>query len=234
MATTTTNLKLTKPAVSEAADISVLNDNFDKIDALGGYGLGWAQSLSAYNGGDLDTLTAPGWYFWDSKSTSTSIAGVTERYWYIHVIAYGDGHLHCKQEIYPTTRNFYSPAIRKCSSGTWGEWEWENPPMSLGVEYRTTERYLGKAVYAKAINFGALPNNSSKNVAHASAVDQTIIALDGVLSDGCHITSGLNRDRAVASDGTITVDNTKWNIRVITNYDFSGVTATFIVKYIKE
>lgn len=32
MATTTTNLKLTKPSDSDAPDISVINDNMDKID----------------------------------------------------------------------------------------------------------------------------------------------------------------------------------------------------------
>ena len=42
MATSTTNLGLTKPSVNDAADIGVLNSNFDKIDALGGYGLGGA------------------------------------------------------------------------------------------------------------------------------------------------------------------------------------------------
>ena len=34
--------------------------------------------------------------------------------------------------------------------------EYLNPPMQIGVEYRTTERYLGKPVYVKAINFGAV------------------------------------------------------------------------------
>lgn len=29
--------------------------------------------------------------------------------------------------------------------------EWINPPMLLGVEYRTTERYLGKPVYVKTV-----------------------------------------------------------------------------------
>lgn len=37
-----------------------------------------------------------------------------------------------------------------------GETEWVNPPMVSGVEYRTTERYMGKAVYTKIINHGAL------------------------------------------------------------------------------
>lgn len=35
-----------------------------------------------------------------------------------------------------------------------GVTEWVNPPMMLGVEYRTTERYLGEPVYVKAVDFG--------------------------------------------------------------------------------
>ena len=41
-------------------------------------------------------------------------------------------------------------------AGQWDPLEYINPPMRLGVEYRTTERYLGKPVYVKAINFGAV------------------------------------------------------------------------------
>ena len=38
--------------------------------------------------------------------------------------------------------------------------------MELTAEYRTTERWLGKPVYVKAVNFGAGPNASTKTVAH--------------------------------------------------------------------
>ena len=41
-----------------------------------------------------------------------------------------------------------------CMNGT--VQEWVNPPMQLGVEYRTTERWNGYAVYTKLINFGTL------------------------------------------------------------------------------
>lgn len=44
---------------------------------------------------------------------------------------------------------------------TWGEWEFGKVPMDLGVEYRTTERYLGYPVYVKLINLGSLPNAGS-------------------------------------------------------------------------
>lgn len=43
-------------------------------------------------------------------------------------------------------------AERIMKAGIWGPWEWVNPPMILGTEYRTTERYLGKPVYAKTFN----------------------------------------------------------------------------------
>lgn len=44
--------------------------------------------------------------------------------------------------------------------------EWYNPPMLIGSEYRTTERWNEKPVYVKIINFGELPNTASKSVAH--------------------------------------------------------------------
>lgn len=45
--------------------------------------------------------------------------------------------------------------------------EWINPPVTAGVEYRTTERYLGKPVYCKLIDCGNLPApGASISVAH--------------------------------------------------------------------
>lgn len=53
-----------------------------------------------------------------------------------------------------TTSGAYNyQLMRSLKSTGWGEWEWVNPPMLLGVEYRTTERYNGNPVYAKAIEF---------------------------------------------------------------------------------
>ena len=41
-----------------------------------------------------------------------------------------------------------------------------HPPMQVGVEYRTTERYMGKPVYVKLFDLGTLPNNSEKIVSY--------------------------------------------------------------------
>lgn len=43
----------------------------------------------------------------------------------------------------------------RTSSG-WGQWEYENPPMIAGVEYRTTERYDGKPVFAFYNSYGVM------------------------------------------------------------------------------
>lgn len=45
---------------------------------------------------------------------------------------------------------------RTKNNGVWGEWEWENPPMFLGQEYRTTERWNGKAVWTVLVNCGTV------------------------------------------------------------------------------
>lgn len=36
----------------------------------------------------------------------------------------------------------------------WGEWEYFNPPTNAGVEYRTTEKWMGKPVYTIMVDCG--------------------------------------------------------------------------------
>lgn len=42
--------------------------------------------------------------------------------------------------------------LKGASDEKWSEWEWVNPPMEVGAEYRTTERSGGKPVYVKRIS----------------------------------------------------------------------------------
>jgi hypothetical protein len=58
------------------------------------------------------------------------------------------------------------------------ETEWMNPPMELGVEYRTTERCEGKPVYVKRIDLGNLPNAGEKKVAHGISSGATFVSLE--------------------------------------------------------
>lgn len=63
----------------------------------------------------------------------------------------------------------------------WSEWEYINPPMQLGVEYRTTERYLGKPVYVKVVDCGAMPSATTKTVNHGISDIQHIVEVKGSL-----------------------------------------------------
>jgi len=48
---------------------------------------------------------------------------------------------------------------------------WEHPPMQLGVEYRTTERYLGKPVYAQLVDCGTVPSVGSYKTVEISGAE---------------------------------------------------------------
>lgn len=50
--------------------------------------------------------------------------------------------------------NQVSKITKALNGGTWQPAEWVNPPLAVGVEYRTTEKFNGEPVYAKAIYFG--------------------------------------------------------------------------------
>lgn len=118
--------------------------------APAGYGLGSVAGADKWNG-DANALTKQGWYRLESGTTN----GVGESA-SLRVDGYAETGL--TQTAY--TRSGFK-RIRTCVDGVWSEWEWVNPPMALGVEYRTTERCEGKPVYAKRINCLAAPASVS-------------------------------------------------------------------------
>lgn len=62
--------------------------------------------------------------------------------------------------------------------------EWVNPPMEVGVEYRTTKRWRGKPVYTQVIHGGSLPGSGSVNIKiPTSGSIHYIISAKGSLSD---------------------------------------------------
>lgn len=85
-----------------------------------------------------------------------------------------------------------SPDPRGTTNGLWrmlkdnGNWqpvEWINPPMTLGTEYRTTERYLGKPVYTKVVNCGNLPDGTTAEVAHGIANVGIVVGAQAIASN---------------------------------------------------
>lgn len=103
--------------------------------------------------------------------------------------------------------------------------DWLSPPMQLGVEYRTAERYNGKPVYKKAVNTGALSAGTSKSVAHGvQDIGLRLSALYGLNNDG---------DNLVGNPGItgILVDGS--NITITTAEGFSTSNSWVVIAYTK-
>lgn len=123
--------------------------------------------------------------------------------------------------------------LRWPSSGSdsiWMPFEWVNPPLIAGIEYRTVERYQGKPVYAKLVDLGAMPNNSEKLVEYAGgdATTRTIEA-HGVMSGGFVIPGCTGSSGYPIQVMDIITNNTQ--VGVITHTDRSAHTAQIVVKY---
>ena len=108
-----------------------------------------------------------------------------------------------------------------------GAQEWINPPMSLGMEYRTTERYLGKPVYVKAVDFGALPNASYKFVGVVTG--DSIIRASGLASNGKTLPGSIG---ASQSEQVLCMGSGN-SVQIITYADASSLTATVTAWYTK-
>lgn len=119
--------------------------------APGGFGLGGgAKFLTASD--DLNTIWQAGWYAWDTPpKNAPTVSGTPISYCSMIVLNKG-GDYNRHQIVYMLE----GCELHRSSAETIGEWEWVNPPMELGTEYRTTEQRNGKAVYKKLDTDGLL------------------------------------------------------------------------------
>lgn len=96
--------------------------------------------------------------------------------------------------------------------------EWENPPMELGVEYRTTERWNGKPVYKQLINGGGLPAAGSVNIPiPSSGTIDYIISAKGSVTAQRVFPSG-----KVAGGMSIDLETHTGGVDVYTSHDWLG------------
>ena len=110
------------------------------------------------------------------------------------------------------------------------------------VIYSTEERCIGvwtdgKPLYEKTIEFGALPNNTTKNVAHNIANVDTIWVYGGFVYSTADTTDyekwGINRPalNAIKYQWEATANRT--NVKIVDGEDFSGFSAVVTVRYTK-
>ena len=132
---------------------------------------------------------------------------------------------------------FHAMMIRSCRNGVWQPWEYENPPLKAGTEYRTTERTNGKPVYVKRISHGTLAASGS-TVTIRTDITDSISLIDFnmlvTLSSG-NIMSFPTHSLYDATHGlTGYFDPANKSFVVQTHADYSKATAVVTLKYVKS
>ena len=122
--------------------------------APSGYGLGVETAEKVIS--DYNTAVRNGWYRADGNASN---APWTFSSW-MRVDAYNENYL--VQTVYNEADG--CRVAQRLKQKTWSEWEWVNPPMFVGVEYRTTERWDGATKYTKHIYIGQLADAGNKVV----------------------------------------------------------------------
>lgn len=120
-------------------------------------------------------------------------------------------------------------------AGAWQPWEWVNPPMELGVEYRTTERYLGKPVYAKLIPCETMPANSTytayiDNADEAHVINAIVSAHIYSISDSQYANESIVY---IVGGRALGGGNEQSYITLKNNYAGTGIGYNVLVKYTK-
>lgn len=111
-----------------------------------------------------------------------------------------------------------------------GVQEWLNPPMELGVEYKTTERYMSKPVYVKPINLGAVVDGTGHYMEHGIENIYDPISVEGVWNGLCALPY-----YEASNDYFVRISSfSKTKVLVKSNYNFNnGADVRAIFKYTK-
>lgn len=131
--------------------------------APAGHGLGELQGEQPILA-DAHNIFKTGWYrVHPSVTANAPVSGV------LRVEA--DNYRHVTLTLYT---NEYLPndttILRQCLvDGVWQDWEFVNPPMRPGVEYRTTERHNSRVVYTMLIDGGLSVSGQNEFIVHSIA-----------------------------------------------------------------
>lgn len=182
--------------------------------APAGYGLGAAAAPVT----DLNQAVLSGWYSCagSSNGPSSNFYG-----WLLVSSRTGAGGM-IRQDAWNALGQ-PDHFVRYAVDGVWTPWEYVNPPMQLGVEYRTVEQYNSKPVYAKAISFGQAPNATYKDVSHGIENFSQLVSYTGMMG-------GAN---LIEASGVDNIQINASNIRITTNTDVSANYVYLVLRYTK-
>lgn len=127
-----------------------------------GFGLG-ATLGGTIPGGDANNAINNGWYSVAGTELNLPTAedGVQSAQHALLFVQSRRADLVKVQTIILGTASYQGYVLRRVYSNAtaaWSPYEWVNPPVQLGVEYRTTERYNENPVYARLVNVGPFPS----------------------------------------------------------------------------
>ena len=203
----------------------VISSKANKTDvAPAGYGLGTYAVKK--NWSDIDSLDLNGTYDISIPQTHSLYTVYGILYGYVQVI--GLNQSIASQILYPKY-DVSCSLIRHKSAGKWGEWEWVNPPMVPGVEYRTTKRNNGNVIYTKLVNFSALPNNAEKGVIAMPANSRLISAVG--YAEGASYNVLIPGYYGIKSIGSTRSSGNLW---LSTSIDMSSYNGWITIEYTKE
>jgi hypothetical protein len=188
--------------------------------APAGYGLGVdAPSITL---ADCNDATRSGWY---RTSGSTVNQPVARGNW-MRVDAFSSTYL-C-QTWFNDQYDGCTATRFKIGDNKWTPWEWVNPPMALGVEYRTTERWNGKVVYAMLVDFGQLPNTTTKVVEFVLPYPITAISATGFAVNSV-------QSIILPNNGIYVAINNQWGYPIVqTESDYSAYHGYITIRYTKS
>lgn len=158
----------------DAVNKSYVDTNF----APAGYGLG----ASAKPITDLNQALNCGWYSFGYPTSNAPFG-----YGAVMVInRYGTDYIQLAFDTALADANHNGAIARRVYNGkVWSNWEFINPPMKLGVEYRTTERWNGVPVYCKCVDCGEIPSGSAVAIyTNSGAPVGSPIRWSGLTADG--------------------------------------------------
>lgn len=143
--------------------------------APAGYGLGGKYGFDITGStGDANNAKYNGWYT-TNDSTANLPTKMPHSACKEGTILTAVRGVQVKQTFFDNNYGYIATRLGNADTGAWSEWEYVNPPMTLGVEYRTTERYLGKPVYVKSLSMGNMPAiSTTKTVAFGTGTEIAI------------------------------------------------------------
>lgn len=192
-----------------------------------GYGLGEICTKIS----DWNTAIKNGWYKTTTYNPDNNAPDAVA--WYGYTVCY-DTNLLVQTAYHIDNDTEYRGARRFLYNDVWSPWAYFQYPLKLGIEYRTTEMFGSKYVYAKAISMGNLAQGKI-NVAHGITNFSRAVRFSGSCSNSTCIPTELfygqsnNYIRAYMNTTYATLEVNAPDVS-----DVTSITATLVMYYTKS